>query len=85
MDVPIPSCAQAIQAALAALPPDHPLITSVSFSYGPYCPPGRYCVLPLPPAGHVIVDYADGAQVLVAILGKKSGRVVITKVGPLPT
>jgi hypothetical protein len=86
-DLPPPtfSCDAAIDVALAALPPGHSPITSLAFSYGPHCPVDRYCVLPLPPAGHVIVTYADGTQTLVSVRGQDSGGITLTNIGPLPT
>ena len=81
---PIFSCEAAIDRAITALPPAHPEIKFLAFRYGVFCPPNRYCVLPLPFNAHIIVTYADETQVVVSVSGGEvNGGVTVTSIEPL--
>jgi hypothetical protein len=82
------NCPGAIAAALAAIPPEHPPISSLAFAWGLYCPAGTPCPTSdgvLLETGYVVVSYIDGAGVLVAVHGEPNHMVVATDVNPLPT
>jgi hypothetical protein len=80
-----PTCAGAIEIALSALPPGHPRIVSLDFRYGFFCEPGRFCVLALPPLGHVVATYIGGDRVVVNVRGEDNGTVTMMGVVPYPT
>ena len=77
------SCEEAIDLAVAALPQNHPEIKSLAFRQGVFCPPNRYCVLPLPSNAHIIVTYVDETQVVVSVSGGEvNGGVTVTSIDP---
>lgn len=62
-----PTCESAVQAALVELAHVDGRISALDFRYGMFCPPGYYCVLALPPFGHVVVTLADGDRYVVNV------------------
>lgn len=80
-----PTCDAAMLVAIEVLPRSHPQVSSLHFRYGYFCEPGRYCVLGLPPLGHVIATYVDGDRFVVNVRGEDDGRVTVVDAKPFPT
>ena len=79
-------CAAAVDAALRARPADEvPLVTSIEFKHGWYCPPGYFCVLTTwSTDGHVFLrEAAPGHDVVVDVQAAKDGSVVVLSMKPL--
>ena len=77
------SCEEAIDRAIAALSPAHPEIKSLAFRQGVFCPPNRYCGLPLPGNAHIIITYVDETQIVVSVSGGEvNGGVTVTSIEP---
>jgi hypothetical protein len=82
------NCPGAIAAALGALPPGHPVVSSRTFAWGVYCPPGTPCPTSdgvLLETGYVVVTFIDGTRALVTVHGEPNRKVVATGVEPLPS
>ena len=90
---PVPSvalsCGDAIDAALAALPADHPAIDRIEFRVGHYCPPDWFCPIYLGSEdGYVVVFFGDDTARWVALHVDGSGMVSIQgdfEPYPMPT
>jgi hypothetical protein len=82
---PTLSCDKAVAAAKVALGGD-PAVYSIEFGYGPWCPPGAFCVLSLPNSGHVVFHRSGHLpDILVAVTADDAGNVTAAALRPLPT
>lgn len=80
-----PTCEAAVQVALAELAHVDRRVAALDFRYGSFCPPGYYCVLNLPPLGHVVATLADGARFVVNVRGEPDGQITVIGVRLFPT
>jgi hypothetical protein len=74
---PALTCDAAVEAALGALPADHPRIDTASFSWGHYCPRG--CpIVPAASEGFVVFEFTGSdPEVWVHVRADESGDVTI--------
>ena len=78
-------CEKAINAALAALPDDHPAIDAIEFHYGDYCPPGLFCVVSDWTIGYVVFFVSgDGDDIWVRVRGFRGHARAIGGPEPYP-
>jgi hypothetical protein len=79
------TCENAVAAAKQHVGPD-PAVVSIEFGYGWWCPPGFFCVMSPPNAGHVIF-HTRGRRpdIVVSVKADAAGRVTAFDQRPLPS
>jgi hypothetical protein len=79
------TCSAAVTAAREVLPAGAGTITTISFSYGAWCPPGRECGPVQPFGGYVVFRFADGTATFVTVSPGKRGTLLSPgRPGPFP-
>ncbi len=79
-----PTCESAVEVALAELAHVDERVSALDFRFGMYCPPGYYCVLALPPFGHVVVTLVDGDRYVVNVRHEAGAQASVIQVRFFP-
>jgi hypothetical protein len=77
------TCDTAVQAAVQALPPNHPGITRIQFGYGTANPGfGRALARDQPVYGYVVFTWADGSRRQYVQLTEWQGKLTVESPAP---
>lgn len=77
------TCGEAVAAAIAALPPDHAVIETITFDWGRLVDCATHCPATMPSFGHVIFDFADGSQSYIEVTKSHAVVTVVSELTPL--